>query len=155
MPLFPVLRPDFAVGQLLVNRSAAHSSCDESLFTSIFPLSRRTQITANYTLSHVQDDSSNDLPFGIDWVLNPFNLPARNSLRQPAFYDVDVRVVKDITLPGEGHHLDVFMNVFNPAGTQNLNFGPGGISVFGTAAVPIFTARQPLFAPNTTHFGGA
>jgi hypothetical protein len=67
---------------------------------------------------------------------------------------MDVRVVKDITLPGEGHHLDLFMDVFNLTAAQNLNFGADGISVFGTPEVPVFTAGQPLFAPDTAHLGG-
>ncbi len=38
---------------------------------------------------------------------------ACNALRQPSFFDLDVRFVKDITLKGEGHHLDLFLDVFN------------------------------------------
>lgn len=79
---------------------------------------------------------------------------ARNSLRQPSFASLDLRIVKDITLPGEGHHLDLFMDVFNVTGAQNRNFGPSGISLFGTVAAPVFTAGQPLFAPGTAGFGG-
>jgi hypothetical protein len=220
MPIFPVVRPDPTVGQLLVNESAVHSSYDGLLLTSTFQLSQRTQVVANYTLSRTRDDGSSDSPFGIDSTLDPFDLSAeaadssqdirnefnlsalfwlplgfkidpifiahsglpytpiigfdtqedgndwndraiingvvaeRNSLRQPAFYDVDVRVVKDITLPGEGHHLDLFMDVFNLTAAQNLNFGADGISVFGTPEVPVFTAGQPLFAPDTAHLGG-
>jgi len=87
-------------------------------------------------------------------ILNGLEAP-RNILRQPAFFNLDFRVVKDITLPGEGHHLDLFMDVFNITGARNLNFGADAISLFGTAAAPVFTAGQPLFAPATTRYGGA
>jgi hypothetical protein len=220
MPIFPSTRPNAAIGRLLVNESSAHSSYDGLLLTATSQISRRTQVTANYTLSRTRDDDSNLGPYSIDSALNPFdlkaegadslqdvrnsfnlsaifNLPvgfkfnpvlvarsgqpytpligfdtqndandwndraifngtvaARNSMRQPAFTDLDLRIVKDITLKGEGHHLDLFMDVFNVAGTGNRNFGPEGISLFGTAASPVFTAGQPLFAPNVAHLGG-
>jgi len=80
---------------------------------------------------------------------------ARNSLRQPAFYNLDFRVVKDVTLRGEGHHLDLFMDIFNITGSRNLDFGPDAISLYGTPTSPVFSAGQPLFAPDTARFGGA
>jgi hypothetical protein len=221
MPVFPVTRPDPAVGQLLVYESAAHSSYNGLLLTTVITLSPRSRIVANYTLSRNRDNSSAQDPFGIQSVLNPFDIAAdaadssldvrhvfnvsalfwlpfglkidpifeahsglpytpvigfdmqndgndlndraiingqvaqRNSFRQPAFADLDLRFVKDITLPGEGHHLDLFMDVFNLTGAKNLNFGPDAISLFGTPAAQIFTAGGPLFAPNTTLLGGA
>ena len=79
----------------------------------------------------------------------------RNSFRQPAFYDLDVRIVKDITLRGEGHHLDLFMDVFNVTGAGDLNFGPDAVSFYGTPASPVFSAGRPLYAPDTTALGGA
>ena len=79
---------------------------------------------------------------------------ARNSLRQPAFSNVDLRVVKDFTLKGVGRHLDLFMDVFNVVGNDNRNFGPDSISLFGTAASPVASASQALFAPNGTMLGG-
>jgi hypothetical protein len=79
----------------------------------------------------------------------------RNSLRQPAFFNLDLRLVKDITLPGEGHHLDLFMDVFNLTGALNRNFGPQSISEFGTAASPLFSAGQALYAPDTNQLGSA
>jgi hypothetical protein len=83
------------------------------------------------------------------------SMVSRNSARQPSFANLDIRFVKDITLRGEGHHLDLFLDVFNVTGGQNLNFGPEAVSFYGTAAAPVFTAGQPLFAPDTNHFGGA
>jgi hypothetical protein len=87
-------------------------------------------------------------------VLNG-KLAARNSLRQPAFFNLDVRLVKDITLPGEGHHLDLFMDIFNITGAANRNFGPYGVSLYGNPSSPVFSAGQPLFAPDATRFGSA
>jgi hypothetical protein len=78
----------------------------------------------------------------------------RNSARQPTFANLDVRFVKDITLRGEGHHLDLFLDIFNVTGAQNLNFGQDAVSFYGTDASPVFSAGQPLFAPDTNHFGG-
>jgi hypothetical protein len=79
----------------------------------------------------------------------------RNIFRQPTFFDWDIRFVKDITLRGEGHHLDLFLDIFNVTGASNRNFGPTAISLFGTTAAPIFTAGQALFAPDTNHLGSA
>ena len=98
-------------------------------------------------------DTQND---GNDWndraILNGQVVP-RNVFRQPSFFDLDIRLVKDITLRGEGRHLDLFMDIFNITGAGNHNFGPAAISLFGTAEAPIFTAGQALFAPDTNHFG--
>jgi len=82
-------------------------------------------------------------------------MAARNSLRQPSFANLDVRFVKDFTLPGEGHHLDLFLDVFNVTGAQNRNFGANSLSFYGNAASPVFSAGQPLFAPATTRYGSA
>src|SRR5581483_9592820 len=87
-------------------------------------------------------------------ILNDAVAP-RNVSRQPSFVNLDIRFVKDFTLPGEGHHLDLFLDVFNVSGAKNLNFGPDATSFVGTAGSPVFSARQPLYAPDTNHFGGA
>ena len=79
---------------------------------------------------------------------------ARNSLRQPALTDLDLRLVKDFTLKGTGHHLDLFMDVFNLGGAGNRNFGPESISLYGNTASPVPSAGQALFAPDGTRIGG-
>jgi hypothetical protein len=79
----------------------------------------------------------------------------RNSYRQPAFFNLDLRFVKDFALHGEGRHLDLFMDIFNITGAGNRNFGPEAISVFGTTSSPVFSAAQALFAPDTNHIGSA
>ena len=100
-------------------------------------------------------DTQND---GNDWndraLLNGM-VTQRNGLRQSAFFDLDIRFVKDITLPGEGHHLDLFMDIFNITNSANRNFGTEAVSVYGTPAAPIYSAGQALFAPNTNQIGSA
>ncbi|MGB8769798.1 MAG: carboxypeptidase regulatory-like domain-containing protein, partial [Candidatus Korobacteraceae bacterium] len=82
-----------------------------------------------------------------DWndraILNGKVVP-RNIYRQPSFFNLDIRFVKDITLRGEGHHLDLFLDIFNITNASNRNFGPEAISVFGTPAMPIYSGGQPL-----------
>jgi hypothetical protein len=87
-------------------------------------------------------------------IVNGF-VAGRNNFRQPSFFNLDIRFVKDITLPGPGHHLDLFMDIFNVTGAENRNFGPESISLYGLPATPVMTAGQALFAPDTNHFGSA
>jgi hypothetical protein len=100
-------------------------------------------------------DNQND---GIDFndraIVNGIVQP-RNIFPQPAFASLDLRFVKDFTLPGEGHHLDLFLDIFNLTGSSNRNFGPTGLSFYGTSASPVFTAGQSLFAPAANRYGGA
>ncbi len=101
-------------------------------------------------------DLQNDANDFNDRAILNGTMVGRNSARQPGFANLDIRFVKDITLRGEGHHLDLFLDVFNVTGAQNMNFGPEGVSFYGTAAASqVFTAGQPLLAPDTNHFGGA
>jgi hypothetical protein len=219
-PIFPSSRPIAGVGRLLVEQSTAHSNYHGGYISLNAPISRRTTLLANYTLSRTQDDDSGSGPYSPVTAVNPFNLSAeraysnfdqrqtfnlnatfnlpvgfklnpfftahsgvpytpivgfdtqndandwngravlngsmapRNILRQPSFNDVDLRFVKDFTLKGEGHHLDLFMDVFNLAGSRNLSFGPNAVSLFGDSANPIYSARMPLFAPGVTRLGG-
>jgi len=100
-------------------------------------------------------DTQND---GNDWndraIVNN-KVVGRNSARQPAFFNLDLRFVKDFALRGEGRHLDLFMDIFNITGAGNRNFGPEAVSVFGTSTAPVYSAGQALFAPDTNHFGSA
>jgi len=220
VPVFLSPRPLAGVGRLLVNQSEAHSGYDGVDLSAISQISRRSQITVNYTLSQTHDDDSNIGPYSIDAALNPFNLGAerafsnldvrhvlnvaaifnlpvgiklnplvvvrsgapytgligfdtqndandfndraivngqetpRNLYRQPVFTDGDLRIVKDFTLKGEGHHLDLFMDVFNVLGSGNRNFGAEQVCLFGSAAAPVYSAGQSLFAPGATRAGG-
>jgi hypothetical protein len=99
-------------------------------------------------------DTQNDAnDFNDRAIVNGLETP-RNLYRQPVFADSDLRIVKDFTLKGEGHHLDLFMDVFNVLGTGNRNFGAEQVSLFGSAAAPVFSARQALFVPGVTRAGG-
>jgi hypothetical protein len=99
-------------------------------------------------------DTQNDANDENDRALSGGVTAGRNSMRQPATSNVDVRLVKDFTLKGVGRHLDLFMDVFNLLGAGNRNFGPEGISLYGTSGAPIASAGQALFAPNGTRLGG-
>ncbi len=228
-PLFGAARPMAGIGRLLVEQSSAHSSYEGGYLSLNAPLSRRTTLLANYTLSRTRDDDSSTGPFSLVTAVNPYklqaerafsaldqrhtlnvnaivNLPAgfkldpffeahsglpytplvgfdtqndandwndravingtngingingitapRNLDRQPLFADLDLRVVKDFTLKGEGHHLDLFMDIFNLTGMENLRFNPEGFSLFGDSARPVYSAARPLFAPGVTRPGG-
>jgi hypothetical protein len=220
LPVFAAARPLAGVGRLMVEHSSAHSTYSGLSLTAISQVTRRSSLTANYTVSQTHDDASGSGPYGIDSALSPynlrlergyssldlrstlnvsaiFNLPyglkvnplllahsgapytalvgfdqqndandwndravvngvvtARNQFRQPAFVDTDLRLVKDFTLPGEGHHLDLFMDVFNVVGTSNFNFGPEQISLYGSASSPVYSAGQALYAPGSSQPGG-
>jgi len=100
-------------------------------------------------------DTQND---GNDWndrAMVDNHVVARNGFRQPAFFNLDLRFVKDFSLPGEGRHLDLFMDIFNITGSGNRNFGPEAVSLFGTTTSPVYSAAQALYAPDTNHFGSA
>jgi hypothetical protein len=219
-PVFLSTRPLAGVGRFLVEQSAAHSTYDGGFLTIKAPISARSTIMANYTISRTIDDDSSSTPYSPITAVNPFslqqeradslfdtrqifnlnaifNLPVgfkanslfvtrsgmpytpiigfdtqndandlndratvngavarRNSMRQLAFSSLDLRLVKDFTLKGEGHHLDLFMDIFNIIGAKNLRFDSNGVSYFGNARDPVFSAGQPLFAPGVTHLGG-
>ena len=219
-PVFPPRRPIAGFGRVLVEQSTAHSTYDGGFLSVKAPISARSTLMANYTVSRTEDDDSSSTPYSPVTALNPFslhqeransltdarqtfnlnaifNLPAgfkvnplfvtrsglpytpiigfdtqndandlndralingavagRNSVRQPAFSSLDLRLVKDFTLKGEGHHLDLFMDVFNLAGARNLRFDSNGLSFFGDSMHPVLSAGVPLFAPGVTRVGG-
>ena len=92
-------------------------------------------------------DTQND---GNDWndraILNGL-VAQRNSLRQPAFFDLDIRFVKDITLPGEGRHLDLFMDIFNITNASIATSGVEAISVACAPTAPIYSAGPRYVSP--------
>ena len=99
-------------------------------------------------------DTQHDANDWNDRALIAGTTAGRNSMRQPASSDLDLRVVKDFTLKGVGRHLDLFMDVFNLAGARNLDFGSEAISLYGNGSSPVASQQQPLFAPNGAQFGG-
>jgi hypothetical protein len=99
-------------------------------------------------------DTQNDAnDFNDRAIINGVESP-RNIFRGPAFSDTDLRIVKDFTLKGTGHHLDLFMDVFNLLGASNRNFGAEQVSFYGTTTDPVYSAGQALFAPGATRLGG-
>jgi Carboxypeptidase regulatory-like domain len=100
-------------------------------------------------------DTQHDANDWNDRALIDGTTAARNSVRQPAFSDLDLRLVKDFTLKGQGHHLDLFMDVFNLTGSTDRDFGADAVSLYGNAASPVASAGQALFAPDSTQIGGA
>lgn len=100
-------------------------------------------------------DTQNDANDFNDRAIINGTVSRRNAFTQPAFTDTDLRIVKDFTLKGQGHHLDLFMDVFNIFGATNRNFGADQISLYGNAAGPVFSAGQALFSPGATQSGGA
>ncbi len=77
----------------------------------------------------------------------------RNTFRQPAFFNLDVRLMKAFRFAG-ARELQVLVDVLNATRASNKNYGNDSISVFGTPAAPVATAGQALFAPSTARFGG-
>ncbi|MGH9518573.1 MAG: hypothetical protein ACRD2D_02950, partial [Terriglobales bacterium] len=98
-------------------------------------------------------DTQNDGNDLNDRALIGGQVAPRNAARQPALYDLDIRFVKDITLKGRGHHLDLFLDVFNALNIGNRNFGPDAVSYYGNAASPVFAAGEPLFTPGPGMLG--
>ena len=99
-------------------------------------------------------DTSNDANDLNDRATVNGTVALRNSMRQPVFTSLDMRFVKDFTLKGEGHHLDLFMDVFNLGGAKNLRFDSLCMSYSGTAASPVYSALVPPFAPGVARIGG-
>lgn len=98
-------------------------------------------------------DTQNDGNDDNDRAIINGRVADRNSLREPSFFNLDMRVLKAFSL-GEARRLYLTAEIFNVTRAVNKNFGPDGISEFGTIAEPEETAGQSLFAPSTARFGG-
>jgi len=98
-------------------------------------------------------DTQNDANDENDRAIINGRVAERNSLRQPAFFDLDVRLMKAFRF-GESRQIELIAEVFNVTRAANLNFGVDGVGLYGTPAQPAATAGQPLFAPSTARFGG-
>lgn len=101
----------------------------------------------------IGNDQQNDANDDNDRAIIGGRVAGRNSLRQPKFFDLDLRLLKAFRL-GESRHLDFTAEFFNVTRANNKNFGNDSISVYGTPTAPVATAGQPLFAPSTARFGG-
>jgi hypothetical protein len=98
-------------------------------------------------------DTQNDANDENDRAIINGHVVGRNSFRQPAFFDLDVRLLKAFRF-GNGREIELIGEAFNVTRASNLNFGPDSVSPFGTPVQPVATAGQPLFAPSTARFGG-
>ena len=98
-------------------------------------------------------DTQNDANDDNDRAIINGHVAGRNSFRQPSFFDLDLRLLKAFHF-GTGREIELIAEAFNVTRARNLYFGPDSISAYGTAAQPVATAGQPLFAPSTARFGG-
>jgi carboxypeptidase family protein len=98
-------------------------------------------------------DTQNDANDDNDRAIINGRVAGRNSLRQPSFFNLDVRLLKAFQV-ATSNHIELIAEVFNITRARNLYFGPDAISAYGTLAQPVATAGQPLFAPSTARFGG-
>jgi hypothetical protein len=98
-------------------------------------------------------DTQNDANDENDRAVINGHVVGRNSARQPAFFNLDLRLVKAFPA-GAGRVVELIGETFNVTRAKNLNFGVDAVSPYGTAAQPVATAGQPLFAPSTARFGG-
>jgi hypothetical protein len=93
-------------------------------------------------------DTQNDGNDDNDRAIIDGHVAKRNSMRQPAFFDIDLRVAKKFG------HIELTADWLNITRAPNKNFGNDAISIYGTPAAPVSTAGQPLFAPSTARYGG-
>ena len=100
----------------------------------------------------IGSDQQNDANDDNDRAIINGVVSARNGFRQPRFFNLDLRLVKGFRF--EGRTLDLVAELFNATRATNKHYGNDSISVFGTAASPVATAGQALFAPSTARFGG-
>jgi hypothetical protein len=98
-------------------------------------------------------DTQNDANDENDRAVIDGHVVGRNSARQPSFFNLDLRLVKAFAA-GAGRTVELIGETFNVTRATNLNFGVDAVSPYGTAAQPVATAGQPLFAPSTARFGG-
>jgi hypothetical protein len=98
-------------------------------------------------------DTQNDGNDDNDRAVIAGQVSGRNAFREPAFFNLDLRLVRTFAL-GSTRRVEVVAELFNATRAANKNFGNDAISAFGTPAAPVATAGQPLFAPSTARFGG-
>ncbi|MBK9242646.1 MAG: TonB-dependent receptor [Acidobacteria bacterium] len=77
----------------------------------------------------------------------------RNTFRQPAFFNLDVRLAKTLRVRGLPE-LQLLVDLLNATRASNKNLANDGVSVYGTPEEPVATAGQMLYAPSTARFGG-
>lgn len=98
-------------------------------------------------------DTQNDGNDDNDRAIIDGRVVGRNSFRQPAFFNLDLRLAKTLRLD-HGRQLTLIAEVYNATRAGNRHFGNDSVSEYGTPDRPIATAGEPLFAPSTARFGG-
>jgi len=105
----------------------------------------------------IGSDQQNDQNDDNDRAIINGRVAGRNSLRQPYFFNLDLRLLKVFRF-GETRRLDLSVEAFNVTRNGNKNFANDAISVYGTpladGSPSVPTAGKPLFAPSTARFGG-
>jgi hypothetical protein len=110
----------------------------------------------------VGDDIQGDANTDNDRAVINGKVVGRNSLRQPSFFNLDLRVMKAFSF-GEGKKLAVTAEIFNATRASNKNFGVDSISLYGNSGNGLTTvapptafplAGEPFTAPSTARFGG-
>lgn len=118
------------------------------------------------------DDFNGDGNEDNDRAIVDGKLVSRNSFRQPNFFNLDLRLLKDFRF-GENYRLAFSAEVFNVFRNKNKAFGADAISVFCTSNIdnaganpygynitcpedmyPSKEAGVAFTAPNTNRFGG-
>ncbi len=101
----------------------------------------------------IGSDTQNDGNTANDRAIVDGRVVARNSFRQPSFFNWDMRLLKELPL---GHaRLTLSVEAFNVTAASNKNFGPDQESIFGTPASPNANFGIPFEAPSSARFGGA
>jgi hypothetical protein len=102
-------------------------------------------------------DQQNDTNDDNDRAIINGVVTGRNSMRQPYFFNLDLRLLKAFRF-GETRRLDLSLEAFNVTRNGNKNFANDAISIYGvplaSGAPSVPTAGLPLFAPSTARFGG-
>ena len=108
------------------------------------------------------DDIQGDGNADNDRAIINGRIAGRNTFRQPNFFNLDFRLLKEFSL-GERSRLAFTAEFFNVTRAANKNFGVDGVSVFGNTgnslpvvAVPVSfpLPDQPYSAPSSARFGG-
>ena len=110
----------------------------------------------------VNDDIQGDGNTDNDRAVINGRVVGRNSFRQPNFFNLDLRLLKEFSL-GESRRVAFTAELFNVTRAANKNFGVDGISVYGNTGNSLTTVAPPTSfplpgeaysAPSTARFGG-
>src|SRR5262249_54090604 len=110
----------------------------------------------------IQNDGNTDNDRAVIFNGSGGRVAGRNSLRQPNFFNLDLRLLKAFSL-GETRRLVFTAESFNVTRASNKNFGVDSISIFGNTgnSLPVVAPPttfplpgEPFTAPSTSPFGG-